>query len=366
MRTLILSFSLFLVFITGCSSQNIEVFAKFNENRPANPAVDRNGNVFVTMHPIDGANISLMKIDKNGNQSIYPNEAWASNPGDDGIGIANAIGIQVTQKDILYILDWGNETSDARIVAWNVAEDKLHRLYTLPSYVQKPNSFLQDFALDTDRQFIYIADMGRGDFTGEQEPAIISVDLTTGFAKRLLNGHETFLAGNEGFKADGEQVTVQTAEGKVPLNLGLNPITIDPNNEWVYYSTVNAGTVYRIKAMLLSDFSKSDKELAQGIEAYGPKPESDGISVDSEGNVYITSLSENAIGITTKDNYDILVQDNNQMIWPDGMSYGPDGYFYVVVDQLHKAAALNGGKEGAQKPYKILKVEAAGKNKIGR
>ncbi|OJJ23117.1 hypothetical protein BKI52_01840 [marine bacterium AO1-C] len=365
MKKIILAGLLLVALAGNTFAQKIEVFAKFNKNRPANPAVDRHGNVYVTMHPLDGANVSLMKIDKNGNRSVYPNKTWASNPNGLGEGIANAIGIQVTKNDLLYVLDWGNKTSEPRVVVWDIAKNQLHRLYIIPAYVRKANSFLQDFALDTKRGFIYIADMGRANLVGEQTPAIIALDLKTGYARRLLEKNPTFMASETGFKADGKNVTLQTDKGKVALNLGLNPITIDPKNEWVYYSTVNAGKIYRIKASTLSDFSKTNKELSKAIETYGPKPATDGISIDGEGNVYITSLSEDAIGITTKGKYEVYIQDK-RLSWVDGMSYGPDGYFYAVVDQLHKSAALNGGKELATKPYLIVKFKSKGKNKIGR
>jgi sugar lactone lactonase YvrE len=346
------------------TAQDYEVYATFTDVRPANPAIAKDGSIFVTMHPIDGAKVSVMKVNKNGKHTPFPNEDWASDP-KNGIGIANAIGIKVSEDNKLYILDWGDETNQAKVVCWNLNKNILDRLYYIPAFSIKKNSFLQDFALDQKRGFIYIADMGRGDFLGEQVPAIIALNLKTGQTKRLLEKNETFMADEKGTLIDGKPLTVTTPDGKKVLNLGLNPITIDPNYEYVYYSTVNAGFIYRIKASELGDFSKTDSQLALLIEQYGPKPSSDGISVDGEGNIYITSLSENGIGVTTKGKYKLLFS-NTEISWADGLSYGSDGYFYATVDQLHKSAALNGGTELATKPYKLIRFKSLGKNKIGR
>jgi len=345
-------------------AQKYEVYATFEDVRPANPAVAKDGSVYVTMHPMDGADISLMKVDPNGEHTPFPSKEWASNP-ENGIGIANAIGIQATDDNKLYLLDWGNETNDAKVVAFDLDTKEVHRVYYIPRHVQTENDFLQDFAIDQQRQRIYIADMGRADLVGEQMPAIIVLDLETGQARRCLEKHASMMADDAGTTIDGKPLTVITPEGAKPINLGLNPIAIDPGHEWVYYSTVNAGYVHRIPAEILSDFSVGDAELADAIEQYGPKPASDGISVDGEGNVYITSIAENGIGVTSKGNYQLLFS-NEEISWADGMSYGPDGYFYVVVNQLHKAAALNGGTDRAAGPYKLIRFKSLGKNKIGR
>lgn len=349
--------------LSACA-QDYEVYTTVNDVRPANPAVAKDGTLYITMHPMDGANVSVMKINKDGIHQPFPNPQWASNP-KNGIGIANAIGIQATKDNKLYVLDWGNENNQAKIVAWDLTTNQLDRLYYLPNFVQRNNSFLQDFAIDQERQMIYIADMGRADLVGAQSPAIIVLNLETGQTKRVLENHASFLPNGEGIVVDDKKLNTTTPDGKQDINLGLNPIAIDPNNEWVYYGTVNAGHIYRIKSENLANFSQTDEQLAKGIEEYGPKPASDGISVDDEGNVYITSLTENGIGVTTKDNYRLLFSDS-KLSWLDGLSYGPDGYFYAVVNQLHQSAPLNGGQEMGTKPYFIIRFKSLGKNEIGR
>ncbi len=363
-RKIILYLVLILINISSFA-QSYEVYAEFKGIRPANPAIAKDGSIYVTMHPMDGADVSVMKVDKKGKHTPFPTKEWASNPKNNGIGIVNAFGIQATEDNKLIVLDWGDKENQAKIFIWDLTQNELHKIIYIPRFIRDKNDFLQDFAIDQKRNMIYIANMGRADLLGEQTPSIIAINLNTGQSKRLLEKHASFLADDNVIYIDKEPLTVTTPEGKKALKLGLNPITIDPQNKWIYYGTVNAGYLYRIKSEILADFSKSNTELSQSIEKYGPKPASDGISIDNQGNVYITSISENGIGVTTKDNYRLLFS-NAELSWPDGISYGADGYFYATINQLHKAAALNGGKDRSKGTYKLIRFKSLSKSKIGR
>jgi hypothetical protein len=54
------------------------------------------------------------------------------------------------------------------------------------------------------------------------------------------------------------------------------------------------------------------------------------------------------------------------MLWPDGFSYGPDGYFYVTVNQLHRSAVLNAGEETSEPPFLVMRFRPLAPSAIGR
>ena len=65
---------------------------------------------------------------------------------------------------------------------------------------------------------------------------------------------------------------------------------IDPQEKWD--GVQKAGPV-------LNDFL--DSELESHDVRYGSKPISDGITVDNAGNVYVTSITDNSIGVVKPD-----------------------------------------------------------------
>ena len=140
-----------------------------------------------------------------------------------------------------------------------------------------------------------------------------------------------------------------------PVNLGLNPIAIDPDDDWVYFSTMNPGNLFRIETEILGDFTATNRELSRAIEIYGTKPSSDGIAAGEDGRVYVTNVNKNGIDIVTENETFDWVRDEN-LIWPDGLYIAPDGDIIATVNQLHLAPVFNAGQSAARKPYLIVRI----------
>ena len=90
-----------------------------------------------------------------------------------------------------------------------------------------------------------------------------------------------------------------------------------------------------------------------------------GEEVDLED--FALGLGNNAIGVTRPDGgYQILARDDERVLWPDGLSYGPDGYFYVTVNQLHRSAVFNAGEESSEPPFLVMRFQPLAPSAIGR
>jgi sugar lactone lactonase YvrE len=129
---------------------------------------------------------------------------------------------------------------------------------------------------------------------------------------------------------------------------------------------MHSRSLYRIRASDLAD-EKIEALLSRKIERYGEKPVSGGITIDSAGNVYITDLEGSAIGVTAKDGkYRRLIVDPKILRWPDGVSFGPDGYVYVVASKLHLSPPFNGGNNDTVPPYFVARFRGLTASQIGR
>ncbi len=354
--------------VLPASAVTLETYSTLDV-RPGNPAVGPDGTVYATIHPLIDPAVKLARIKPDHGFVPYPDPVWSRAP-DTGvmasIGLVAPLGVQVDMQGRLYVLDMGDTAHSPKLVVWDTNANALAAVYYLPLAASTGNSFHQDFAVDLKRRKVYIADMGRADVHGPEFPAIVVVDLGTGHVVRRLSGNHVLTAKHAeaegGLVVDGKPMM---AGGK-RVSLGLNPISMDPLGRYVYFSTMNAGNIYRVSADLLVDMELWDTELAKMIEVYGPKPASDGITVDAEGNVYVTDVENNAIGVTTPGHYRILVQDAEKLSWPDGLSCGPDGYIYATVNQLHKAPAFTGGEEQGTPPYSVVRFKSLGACGVGR
>jgi hypothetical protein len=192
---------------------------------------------------------------------------------------------------------------------------------------------------------------------------------TRGRTRRVIKNHDSVLPAAEVLAViEGEPVVQENEDGDFePVRAGLDGITIDPSFEWVYYCPISSESIYRIRAADLLDESLTDGELDERIERYGDKAICDGITVDTAGNVYITDMTNNAIGVTRPSGeYEIIARDDEQFLWPDGFCCGPDGHIYFTVTQLHRAPPFNQGQEESYTPFKLFRFESLAPVTVGR
>lgn len=59
--------------------------------------------------------------------------------------------------------------------------------------------------------------------------------------------------------------------------------------------------------------------MIKNIEKYSTKSYSDWITVDSNQNVYITNIEEQALGLSNQDGFKNITMLPEGQTWPDGM-----------------------------------------------
>jgi sugar lactone lactonase YvrE len=275
----------------------------------------------------------------------------------------SVLGIQSDSKGIVWMLDNGMRGgATPKLVAWDTRQNRLHKLILLPHPVTPADAFVNDLAIDETHDSIYITDPAGGD-----NAALIVVDIGSGDARRVLQGHPSVVPENTDLIIAGEAVEIRQADGStIRPRVGANPIALDVDHEWLYYGPMHGSSLYRIRVADLLDRKIEAGTLADKVERYGRKPISDGISIDSDGNVYITDVANNAIGVIDHSReYRIYIMDE-RLLWPDALSFGPDKRLYTVSNQLHKSALLHGGEETAKPPYYIFSFTALAAGVSGR
>lgn len=355
---------LFITVLSACMSgqsglaAGLETIATFDQGTPpGNIAVGPDGRIFLSVHGFFGQPVKLVELLDDGSTRPYPDTTWAYAPKDGKHGLHDVLGLNVDKHGVLWLLDGSGADHAGRLVGWNTKTESLHRIIYLAAPVIRSTSFLNDLAVDTTNNAIYIADTA-----GDGLAAMIIVDLETGQARRVLEGSKFTLPEDVDIVIDGRTMEL----GGQPARLGINPITIDPANEWVYFGSMSGTSLYRIKTTHLMDASLDKHALENHIERYGDKPISDGITVDGGGNVYITSITDDSIGVVGKDGEYQTLFKRDDLSWPDGFAYGPDHKIYATINELHRSPVLNNGENGSQNEMKVVRFDALIEGKSGR
>ncbi len=343
----------------------LETVAELPVN-PGNLAVTADGRIFATVHQFRPADARLIEVTGETAYAPWPNAAWngafASGP-----DVLNApLGIQIDDRERLWVLDNGlplapdQEPQAPKLVAFSIADGDLVFRHDFSEDTGPAGSFLNDLAVDAERGFVYIADVG-----GSAQPALVTLDLNTGSARRFT-ASEALAAEDVDLVIDGRTLGSEDDDGSLdPARVALNPITLSADGETLFFGAMSGETWYRLPARLLRD-GASDGDIAAAIEPVGRKPVSDGASTDAAGNHYFTDLGRNAIGLLGADGEARTLVRDQRLSWPDALSFGEPRWLYVAVNQLHLSPPLNNGVEGGGPPFLILRLRTEDAGLAGR
>ena len=341
---------------------NYEIVANLTQG-PGNVTATDSGRIIMSQHQFYDPQYSVVEFQGNDAVVPFPNKTLNDRSGHADLYLDSVLGIRTDAQGIVWMLDNGMRSGiTPKLVGWDTHNDKLYRVIYLPPPVAPKDAFVNDFAIDGGRKRIFISDPAGG-----SNAALIVVNLETGAARRVLEGHTSVVPESVDLIIDGRPIQVKDATGHlVRPHIGVNPITEDLKSEWVYFGPMHGLSLYRIKAADLADDSLDSKTLAQRVERYSAKPISDGISIDRDDNVYLGELAENAVGVIKPDrSYQRLAQCPN-LSWVDSFSFGPEDKLYAVVNRLHQSATLNGGDSLSKPPYFLIQVKALAPGLPGR
>ena len=341
------------------SADGIETVARLGaDTPPGNIAVGPDGRIFLSVHRFYGQDLRLVELLPDGSTRPYPNNLWANAPRNEGApGLHGVLGLNVDRHGVLWMLDGQGEGHAGRLIGWDTKAEKLRRVVYLAAPVTRAQSFLNDLAVDRQNDAVYIADMASAG-----KAAIIVVDLKNGQARRVLEGSRFTLSEDIDAVIDGVLMKIA---GK-PARAGINPITVDPDNKWVYFGAMSGTSLYRVRTKDLLNARLDAATLEKRIERYGDKPISDGITIDGGGNVYVASITDDSIGVTGPDGRYKTLYRRDDISWPDGLAYGPDHKIYVTVNELHRAPLMNDGKNISKGEFKVMRFDALRKGRPGR
>ncbi len=347
------------------ASSPLQTVASFSGATPIGVTVSRTGRIFMSFpRAFDVGPYDVAEI-KNGQPVPYPNAALnrlSSLPL--GQRLFSVQGLTVDASDHLWLLDTGiyktkpTSLGGPKLVCVDLQTNKVVKAIIFPRAVAGPNAYLNDVRVN-----LQIGTAGTAFITDSSEKGpngLVVVDLATGASRRRLNNDPSTKA-EPGFTPVVEgQPLLKRLPGKPPMHdkTGADGITLTPDGKYVYYCPNEGHHFYRVSAAALADAAQTDAQVKATVENLGDKSfASDGIEADSEGYIYLTDYEHNAVKRRSPTGqYETMVSGPN-IIWPDSIAFGPDGYMYFTADQLNRQAKYHDGKDLRQKPIPLYRVD---------
>lgn len=335
-----------------------------------NIAYNVNNELVYSNHPFFSPEIRVMHYDpKSETASAFPNKKWNTRRKNDDMYLDDVLGVRNDNSGIVWMLDMGLKSDiTPKLVGWDTKRNKLLKIYYIPKPASVETSQLNDFVIDNKHHVFIIADEGIGRGGDGSRGALIIVDIKTGTTRRVLDGHKSTMPDvNSPIVIDGKLIGLEKNGKMNPIFVGADGITLDKNNEWLYYAPLNGSKLYRIKVEDLINERYSDFDLSEKIEVYSDKPNNGGFSIDKEGNLYFTNIESKSIGIISvkEKRYSVFAKNEN-MLWPDGLSYSNDGYMYVSAAQVHLGKPFNMGQDKTKRPFYIFRFKPKKEGIFGR
>jgi sugar lactone lactonase YvrE len=340
----------------------LEIVTEFHNFAPSNVTVSREGRIFATNHGQRRQAQMVVEVMKDGSLQPFPNASWNGTPasGPDVFNTPN--GIVIDSQNRLWIIDHGNWLSEPqapRLLAFDLKTRELLFRHVFDSSVAPARGLAQDLAVDAKRGFVYVAD------SAGNAPGLIAVNIRNNTA-RAFKGHASLRAENVDIVMDGAVLQFRRPDGTLaPARLAINPISLSADGEMLFYGAMNGLNLYSVPTRLFRD-GRPDAEIAAAITRVAAKPASNGMTTDTEGNHYITNLSDSAIDVIAPNGQVSRLVKDPRLSFPDSVRFGADGWLYVLATQLHKAPIFTGQPEAATPPYILARVQTGKQGQIGR
>jgi sugar lactone lactonase YvrE len=336
----------------------LELVAELPEP-PSNVAVSADGRIFFTHHPDAGSALKVVEW-VDGRTVPFP-DARFQQPRDDGQPYFEMpFSVRIDEQQRLWVLDAGsNGMRQARLLAFDLRTRNVVHRWDIPSGIAGLGSTLQDFHVGRDGRSIYIADVS----ALRLRPAVIVYDVQTGAARRLLEGHAGISATRFVVSVKGEPLV--RLGGIVHVSAGINPIALDHHGEWLYFGAISGDRLYRVRTADLRDEQLSAAALAARVEDYGPKNQSDGMAIDSAGNIYLAGVGQGTVDQLTTGRELRTYLRSDRLRWPDGMGFAADGWIYLADSDFPDLLFQSRSHVRASGPYALYRFRAEHPGRVG-
>ena len=305
-------------------------------------AISLDGRLFFTVHPESRPPGNRLLEFVDGAAVPYPDISSQLKLFD------TVLGVVVDGFNRLWTIDHGNHgLRTPRLLAFDLESGDLIHDERFPENIAPPGSLLSDLQVSADGRTVIITDASYW----RKNPALVVYDIGSGSMRRVLEGDKSVSA--EPYMIHSQDREMSFLGGIVSLRGGVDGIALGP--QWLYFGAMSGSGLYRVKLSDLLNEALPELQLSHRVERYATKPLSNGLSLDTDGNVYVTDIEHNSVFVVGADHEAKTVIQSEKIRWPEDLSFGPDGWLYVSDSALTELVLQPREHIQAQQPYRIFR-----------
>jgi len=305
-------------------------------------AISLDGRLFFTVHPESRPQGNRLLEFVDGAAVPYPDIRSQLELFD------TVLGVVVDGFNRLWTIDHGNHgLRTPRLLAFDLESGTLIHDERFPEIIAPPGSLLSDMQVSADGQTVIITDASYW----RKSPALIIYDIGSGSMRRVLEGDKSVSA--EPYMIRSQDREMSFLGGIVSLRGGVDGIALGA--QWLYFGAMSGSGLYRVKLSDLLNETLPELQLSHRVERYATKPLSNGLSLDTDGNVYITDIEHNSVFVVGPDHEAKTVIRSEKIRWPEDLAFSPDGWLYVTDSALTELVLQPREHIQAHQPYRIFR-----------
>lgn len=350
------------------SERAVREVARFETDQVTGVAVSRDGRLLVSF-PLwhDGHRVHVAEVLASGDFTPWPSDSW--NAWREGMSVSPEVfvcvqSVHIDDMDRVWVVDTGNPRirggfapgASARLLQFDFATRALVRAYDLTAAGVAPaGSYVNDVRVDTRAGYAYMTDSSLG--------GLIALNLATGAARRVLGDDPRTMAETDFVPVvEGKELRFAGGpmQGQTPT-VHADGIALDAARGWVYWQALSGRTLYRVPTRVLMDVASTDAEVGAAVEDLGRTVMTDGIEIDSAGNVYFSAIEHNAVYVRTTAGLLKPLVRSSLFPWPDSFAIGADGSLYFTVAQINRTEWFTEDGSMPTTPYRVFKTTLLGR-----
>ena len=333
-------------------SGNITVVARFADMQPSGIATLPDGRIVLSF-PRSAADHKGPRLGvlRDGKAVPFPDAAAQAH-------FVSPLGMTVDATGRLWIVDEGTVAGQKQPPAptLNGRDGRTgQRGPTIPlgSVATRADSHVNDVRVDMThgpQGTAYVSDTSLMD-----HPAIIVIDLATGYARRVLeNAPSTRAETGFAMELDGHMIRYDMAHPAMGQG-GIDGVALSADSRTLYWQPLSSRRLYSAPTAMLADPAVSATQLEHAVRDEGEDSVVDGMATGLDNSLYLTDIERHAV-LRRAANGDLsVIAHDPRLIAPDGLTI-KDNALWLTVGQWGRLPVFHDGHDMQERPWLVVRI----------